>query len=114
MFAAMNGETDIVKLLLEWKADIEAKDQVRCSPSIFSRSCFFFYSLGDRQIPLQFGKTAVMFAADKDETGAVELLLEWKADIETKDQVRCSPSIFSRSCFLFLLPRRSPNSFAVW
>jgi hypothetical protein len=45
MFAAMNGETGAAKLLLERKADIEAKTQVRGLTLELLLSFFFCFHL---------------------------------------------------------------------
>ncbi len=130
IWAASNGHTDCVRLLVEGGADKDANSSVRHWAHLFtvcfnwSRFCalclwfyiFVFSAVNDRRLrviaaylfQIQDGCTALIWAASNGHTDCVRLLVEGGADKDAKSTVRHWAHLFtvcfnwSRFSILFL------------
>ena len=98
----MGGHAEVVSLLLEKGADIEAKAEVRASlmnmlgfVALTQLLTVVYLALpSSSYYPLlQDGRTPLHHAAMKGHAEVVSLLLEKGADIQARDEVRASPII---------------------
>lgn len=76
MCAAREGHTDLVKMLYEDGADIFYVDKASC-----------YYNTIQCYIPLQYGKTPLIWAASHGHTDVVKIFHEFGADISYQDNV---------------------------
>lgn len=94
MYAAFNGQTDIVKMLIEAKADVNAQDKTGTSPLMFAASApngtetikvLLESGAQINRVDTNEHFTALMWAAAEGQTENVKLLLAKGADLSLKD-----------------------------
>jgi ankyrin repeat protein len=93
--ASKEGQDEIVRLLLEWGADIEAFDQERRRPlhhAAMTGQKVIVKMLLEKganvQVTDSSNSTPLHYAVEVDDIGTVRLLLDSKADIEAIDDKR--------------------------
>lgn len=91
-YASQNGHRDIVDLLLDKKAQIEAKDAYQATPLHFAARCghrdivrLLFHEKADIEAKEHYQRTPLHLAAYFDRKEVVTLLLEKGADLGAQD-----------------------------
>eukprot|EP00930_Biecheleria_cincta_P097052 TRINITY_DN8878_c0_g3_i4.p1 TRINITY_DN8878_c0_g3~~TRINITY_DN8878_c0_g3_i4.p1 ORF type:complete len:431 (-),score=87.69 TRINITY_DN8878_c0_g3_i4:124-1362(-) len=102
-FAAEDGHAEKITLLLQAKADVNAKDQ-RCYTPMHSAACYgqtealtlLAQATADVNAKDRLGSTPMHWAASEGKTEALTLLAQAKADVNAKNQCGRTPLMIAQ------------------
>ena len=99
MMAAIRGYADIINLLVDHGANLDAQNKVVSPVCLLVCSVVLGIANVTRYSTKQIGATALMLAANRGHNEVIRILLEAGANVHIKDMVRESPmSVYYMYC----------------